>query len=146
MSDKKRGWIRGLTSPKDRWTFGGPVGHHSPLFPNPSVEQEAASLGPGDFNPLAPHLTHPHGQHVPVPGPLSAHGHLPAPGLISDPSSLSPRVISPGIRAFLGPLFFHHTLLSNPLPWGPLRNHFKSCPGLLGTTEKSLRCACLDAL
>ena len=109
------------------------------LFPNPSVEQEGASLGPGDFNPLAPHLIHPHGQHVLVPGPLSSHGHLPPPGFISDPASLSPRVISPGIRAFLGLLFFHHTLLSNPLPWEPLRNHFNSCPKLLGTAEKSLR-------
>ena len=109
------------------------------LFPNPSMEQEGASLGPGDFNPLAPHLIHPHGQHVPVPGPLSPHGHLPPPGFISDPASLSPRVISPSIRAFLGLLFFHHTLLSNPLSWEPLRNHFNSCPKLLGTTEKSLR-------
>ena len=108
------------------------------LFPKPSVEQEGASLGPGDFSPLAPHLIHPHGQHVPVPGPLSSHGHLPPPGFSSDPTSLSPRVTSPSIRAFLGPLFFHHTLLSN-LPWGPLRSHLNSCPKLLGTTEKSLR-------
>ena len=94
-------------------------------------------LGNGSYSPEESVL-HPHGQHVPVPGPLSSHGHLPPPGFSSDPTSLSPRVTSPSIRAFLGPLFFHHTLLSN-LQWGPLRSHLNSCPKLLGTTEKSLR-------
>lgn len=108
------------------------------LFSIPSMEQEGASLGPGDFNPVAPYLTRPHGQHDLIPGPFSSHGHLLLPGFGSDPASLNPRVIFLSIGASLGRSFFHHTPLSNPLPREPLRI-FYSCPKLLGATEKSLR-------
>lgn len=143
MSDKKRRWIRGLTSPKDRWTFCGPVGHHSPLSfltpawsrRVPAWDQEISILwlhisstlmvSMSPFQDLSPLMVISRPLDSAVTPPVSVQGSSPQ---ASGHSSALYSFITPSLV-----IFFHGS-------------HFNSCPKLLGTTEKSLRGACLDVL